>query len=273
MVDLPGMYRKDGHIYKVQESRQSGRLYAKELIVTPVEGGEPVTEFAYAKGVVYRLSASDMMTLAEAKEFGALYGVCCVCGRLLTNETSIEAGIGPICAQGEQFANPNATKMYQTDEEREAAIEREEARDAARVAPAPAAPALQPRRVEMAVNKYGPVFKLSWGYQDSKFAALKDEVKGWDWNATKRAWNSDLKAWTVAVNDDSAAIVMGFALRNEFVISPEAEAKLNVKVPEVAPEREKMVYDQWHDQEPVKTTADAPALPLTFNDLLGKVSA
>lgn len=30
--------------------------------------------------------------------FGKLTGTCCICGRLLTNEVSVERGIGPICA-------------------------------------------------------------------------------------------------------------------------------------------------------------------------------
>lgn len=32
------------------------------------------------------------------KEIGRATGRCCVCSRMLTNDTSIEAGIGPICA-------------------------------------------------------------------------------------------------------------------------------------------------------------------------------
>jgi hypothetical protein len=36
--------------------------------------------------------------LAAAKRFGKLAGICCSCGRDLTNDGSIEAGIGPICA-------------------------------------------------------------------------------------------------------------------------------------------------------------------------------
>jgi hypothetical protein len=93
-VTEAGMYRLDGTIYKVQRAvHGSGNLYAKELLV---EGGH--VNFVYAKGMIRRLSASDRMSLEEAKEFGALYGSCCVCGRTLTNETSIEAGIGPVCA-------------------------------------------------------------------------------------------------------------------------------------------------------------------------------
>ena len=36
--------------------------------------------------------------LAAAVKYGRLSGLCCSCGRDLTNEGSIEAGIGPVCA-------------------------------------------------------------------------------------------------------------------------------------------------------------------------------
>lgn len=89
-----GMYRDaDGTIFKVQKAvHGSGRLYAKRL----VQVGES-WKFEYDKGAVYRLTSDDRMTLEQAKEFGALYGTCCVCGRTLTDERSIEAGIGPVC--------------------------------------------------------------------------------------------------------------------------------------------------------------------------------
>ena len=35
---------------------------------------------------------------AEAVAYGKRTGVCCICGRELTNHASIDAGIGPICA-------------------------------------------------------------------------------------------------------------------------------------------------------------------------------
>ena len=40
------------------------------------------------------------LTLDEAKTYGRRTGTCCCCGATLTNAVSIEAGIGPICAQG-----------------------------------------------------------------------------------------------------------------------------------------------------------------------------
>lgn len=90
-----GMYRLGDVIYKVQHAvHGSGRQYAKEL----VQYGDDSWGFEFAKGIVYKLRPEHKMSLEDAKEFGALYGTCCVCGRTLTNEASIEAGIGPICA-------------------------------------------------------------------------------------------------------------------------------------------------------------------------------
>jgi hypothetical protein len=48
--------------------------------------------------VFQKLSDETLMTLEDAKEFGRLYGMCCQCGATLTDEKSIEAGIGPVCA-------------------------------------------------------------------------------------------------------------------------------------------------------------------------------
>lgn len=89
-----GMYRMDGAIFKVQVAHHgSGKPYAKRL----VQDGE-TWSFEYAPGAIRTLHSGHRLTLEQAKEFGALYGTCCVCGRTLTNEASIEAGIGPICA-------------------------------------------------------------------------------------------------------------------------------------------------------------------------------
>lgn len=94
-----GMYRTaDGKIYKVQWNREKTNLYGKILETTKDEDGTVYANFEYAPGITYRLTPDDKMTLEEAKEYGALYGTCCVCARTLTNEASIEAGIGPVCA-------------------------------------------------------------------------------------------------------------------------------------------------------------------------------
>lgn len=97
-----GMYRKAGTIYKVQKAvHGSGQTYAKRLVQTMTvdsKTGKAKWAFEYAPGFVYELRSEHALTFEQAKEFGALYGTCCVCGRTLTNEDSIAAGIGPICA-------------------------------------------------------------------------------------------------------------------------------------------------------------------------------
>lgn len=103
-VTEPGMYRTaDGAIYKVQKSKEGQGLYAKRL--TPITG-ERLNEadnivgwdFQYAPGAIKTLKASERMTLEEAKAFGVQYGICCVCGKLLKDATSVAQGIGPVCA-------------------------------------------------------------------------------------------------------------------------------------------------------------------------------
>ena len=51
---------------------------------------------AWAKEALLRMAADPAN---EARLYGQRTGVCCCCGRELTNHTSIEAGIGPICAE------------------------------------------------------------------------------------------------------------------------------------------------------------------------------
>lgn len=85
-----GMYIIDGDVYKVVTSQTSGKPYANKL-----EG----SSFEYAPGAIRKLRPEHLMTLEDAKKYGKLYGVCCVCGRTLTNSKSIESGIGPICAE------------------------------------------------------------------------------------------------------------------------------------------------------------------------------
>lgn len=107
LVTEDGWYTKDGEVYKVQRAvHGSGNLYAKKLLLHWTgefnDNCDKVYDGAaweYAPGAVRQLRASDKLTLEQAKQFGKLYGVCMCCGATLTNEDSIEAGIGPICAQ------------------------------------------------------------------------------------------------------------------------------------------------------------------------------
>lgn len=92
-----GMYILNGVIYKVQHAvHGSGRQYAKRL-VPPDNQGERA-EFIYAPGTVGWLRPEHRMTREQAREFGALYGTCVRCGRVLTREDSIERMMGRICA-------------------------------------------------------------------------------------------------------------------------------------------------------------------------------
>lgn len=92
-----GMYRtQDGTIYRVHESRESGRHYAKRMEYD-LFSDKP--RFVYEKGAIAKLSDDDRMTLAEAKAWGMETGFCCVCGAFLTDEKSVANGIGPVCAK------------------------------------------------------------------------------------------------------------------------------------------------------------------------------
>lgn len=87
-----GVYMVEGVVFKVQHAvHGSGRQYAKRL------HGESGS-FEYAPKALSVIRPEHLLTLEQAKSYGAVYGVCAVCGRTLTDEVSITAGIGPVCA-------------------------------------------------------------------------------------------------------------------------------------------------------------------------------
>jgi len=89
-----GWYKVGEDIFKVQKAvHGSGNLYAKKLVVS----GHGQASWEYAPGVVRQLGEDQRLTVEEAAAFGKLYGVCAICGRTLTDEESIERGIGPVC--------------------------------------------------------------------------------------------------------------------------------------------------------------------------------
>lgn len=92
-----GIYLLDGSIYKVQHAvHGSSQQYAKLLVVPEIKG--QAAGWAYTPGAVTKLTPAHKMTIEQAKEFGALYGVCVRCGRVLTDEDSIERMMGKTCA-------------------------------------------------------------------------------------------------------------------------------------------------------------------------------
>lgn len=109
-ITQDGIYRTpDGEIYKVQVAvHRSGRLYAKRLVKLEVPRqlrNKTLThEFVYEEGALAKLTPEMRLTLEQAKELGRsadspLYGTCCRCGAVLTDETSIAQGIGPDCGK------------------------------------------------------------------------------------------------------------------------------------------------------------------------------
>lgn len=94
-VAVEGVHNVSGQIIKVQRSQNSGYLYAK--VLTQELSGK--WSFTHMPGGLKLVSESTKLTLEDAKKYGSLYGTCCVCGRTLTDEKSIAAGIGPICSE------------------------------------------------------------------------------------------------------------------------------------------------------------------------------
>jgi hypothetical protein len=101
-AELPaGIYLLGEDIYKVQRAvHGSGRMYAKIFDLA-------TGQFTMAPGAVRRLRPEQMIDRQQAVILGRrisrnqtfeLYGCCFICGRTLTDEESIELGIGPVCA-------------------------------------------------------------------------------------------------------------------------------------------------------------------------------
>jgi hypothetical protein len=91
-----GMYRNGANIYRVRWNQAGTALYALRFVPEATTKSE---RLVYEGGAIKRLSANDRLTIQEAEEVGALYGICCVCGAELTDSKSVQRGIGPVCAK------------------------------------------------------------------------------------------------------------------------------------------------------------------------------
>lgn len=80
-------------IYRVKIGK-SGHAYAEALVL-----GAPGTKarFVYQMGLIKTVTADMKMTKEQAIEYGMNFGICCRCGKVLTKDTSVEKGIGPVC--------------------------------------------------------------------------------------------------------------------------------------------------------------------------------
>lgn len=90
----PGFYWNALGVFRVVESdKNPGHYFAKQL--------NPQTHrWSYAKGAIYRLQPQTRVTLEQAKQYGVKMGSCLICGRELTDPSSVAQGIGPVCAKG-----------------------------------------------------------------------------------------------------------------------------------------------------------------------------
>lgn len=70
-----------------------GKLHGGVAVVWPGKAGNAFN------AVMALLAEIEADPLATAQKYGKLAGRCCSCGRDLTDPASIEAGIGPICAE------------------------------------------------------------------------------------------------------------------------------------------------------------------------------
>lgn len=80
-------------VYKVKTSQTTGNRYAVQF--HPEKSSD---RWVLARGMVYVLNDSTVATAELAARFGQLYGICCFCGRELSDERSIVVGYGPDCA-------------------------------------------------------------------------------------------------------------------------------------------------------------------------------
>jgi hypothetical protein len=84
-----------GDLFQVVYGRDSSKLYAK-LVELPEEGSKKRPKLMYAKGIVFQLLPSELVSAEEAQEITRKTGWC-VFGHFLTNPVSIARGMGPVC--------------------------------------------------------------------------------------------------------------------------------------------------------------------------------
>ena len=92
-----GFYFMDGTVYKVKPSKADPTHSRRYAYAFDTNGGNKGS-YNYIKGAIYRLGMENKLTVAQAAAIGHATGVCCCCGRELTDPISVANGVGPICA-------------------------------------------------------------------------------------------------------------------------------------------------------------------------------
>lgn len=86
----PGLYEVEGRVYRVMKARTGTHLYAKLL--------DPETKiFEFESGAMAFIRPEHRMGVEAAEVLSLELGYCGICGRTITNSTSLKRGIGPIC--------------------------------------------------------------------------------------------------------------------------------------------------------------------------------
>lgn len=95
--DMPrGVYScSDGNVYVVRTSKTTGRPYA---MLWDTSSNKYIFDRSY-----YRIVRNNGVPLAldKAAAMGVSSGYCIVCGAALSDEKSLKAGIGPVCAKSQ----------------------------------------------------------------------------------------------------------------------------------------------------------------------------
>lgn len=100
-------YYHDGEedkVYKVVVAKSTGNKYAKVLV--PPAQGKKKGSWVYAPGAMKRATGWVKLDKESAAALGKKWGICAICGAHLSDDTkkykdgltSIERGIGPVCA-------------------------------------------------------------------------------------------------------------------------------------------------------------------------------
>ena len=120
-----GVYEQPltGRLFRVYLGQQSGNLLVKEIIVD-----EDGVGYAYL-GTAQRIFGGMIvrrLSLAEVGSMGKTFDHCLMCGRRLDDPTSVDRGIGPVCAAKYDVADEGD---YSTSADYTAAIQQAERED------------------------------------------------------------------------------------------------------------------------------------------------
>jgi hypothetical protein len=92
-----GIYHDGTTYFRVYWNLERTRLLCKELVI--VQPGKPAkVKWVYKGMAKYYVKPGQKVPYEQAKEFGALYGIC-IYGHPLNDPVSIALGIGPICGE------------------------------------------------------------------------------------------------------------------------------------------------------------------------------